>query len=399
MSPILRCSELDRVLACPGSLTLNAIVAHRQGDEGGEGTALHHIAHARMVSELGASGNPGTTHEMPASLSFSIWIADYYFSFVQETAPADWSLEVECALAFKFDSPIRIVTDAKSGEHSGAYGFTLSGHIDAVAISPDASEAIGFDLKTGYDPVDVAEMNEQVLGYCVLLLRAYPDLLKITFHIIQPRNDEDEGFQRVSSVVIEGDILARISAGLEARINDALANGMEVSTGLRACKWCSAAIVCPAQIQLREQMKATLTPELLETLKATPDDSVLGDWVISGRVINRALEDAETLLKERINANGHLIAGDGTQVTIKKQGGSYTFPNSGAFYAATRRLLPDDDAYAATVKPSVVKTKEAIAKARGIPKTSSKGMSAASVFEQELKPLCEQGTKEILVFQ
>lgn len=384
MMPTLRCSELDRVLSCPGSLTLSRIVAPRQGDEGSEGTALHYIAHQQMIEKLGAVGTLGPTPEIPASVSFSAWVSDYYFRFVQDTlqtVPADWSLEVECALAYAWDQ------------------FILSGHIDAIAISPDATEAIGFDLKTGRDPVDIAEQNEQVLGYAVLLLRAYPTLRKITFWIVQPNNDEDEGFQRCSHVIIEGDILAAASASLESRINKALANGMEVETGLRACKWCSAATVCPAQIQLREQMKATLTPEMLENLKAAPDDAVLGDWVISGRVINRAMEDAETLLKERVNANGSLIAGNGTMVTIKRQGGSYSFPNPGAFYAATRELIPDDDAYAATVKPSVVKTKDALAKSLGIPKTSSKGRSAASEFEDKLRPLCEQGTKEILVFQ
>jgi hypothetical protein len=382
-TPTIRCSELDRVLACPGSMTLNAIVKHRQGDEGTEGTALHWLSHSRMVSELGAAGNPGATPEMPKSLPFSVWISDFYFAYVRDTLEScpDWSLEVECALAFEWP------------------GFTLSGHIDAVAINPDATEAIGFDLKTGYDPVDIAEQNEQVLGYAVLLLRAYPTLRSITFHIIQPRNDEDEGFQRVSSVTLDGDTLQAAPDSLAARINHAIFNSMEVSTGLKCCKWCSAAPQCPAQILLREHMKATLTPQLLETIKATPDDAALGDWVISGRVINRAMEDAETLLEERIAAKGSVIAGDGTQITIKEQAGSYSFPDPGAFYRATRAVITDDDKYAATVKPSVTKLKDAIAEARGIPKTSKKGESAASVFDGTFRPLCVQGVRKVKVFQ
>lgn len=379
----LRCSELDRVLACPGSVTLTRIVSPRNGKEALEGTALHHLAHSQMLSELGASGDPGPTPEMPASLSFAIWISDFYFRYVQDamqTLPQDWSLEVECALAYEWDR------------------FTLSGHIDSVAISPDATEAIGFDLKTGYDPVDVAEMNEQVLGYCVLLLRAYPTLRKITFHIIQPRNDEDEGFQRISAVTLEGGALASAPTSLENRINAALGNAMEVSTSLKACKWCSAAIVCPAQIKLREHMKATLTPEFLEQIKATPDDATLGDWIISGRVINRPIEDANALADERIAANGQLIAGDGTQITIKEQAGSYSFPNPGAFYRATREIIADDDKYAATVKPSVTATKKAIAEVMGIPQSSKKGASGQSVFEEKLRPLVEQGTRKIKVF-
>ncbi len=407
MTPAIRCRELDRILACPGSMTLNAIVAHRQGDEGTEGTCLHHLAHSRMVSELGATGDPGPTPVIPASLPFSVWLADYYYNFVYENTPGDWALEVECALAYDFDVRERDVEETyldDEGEmrrrivRKVAPAFVLSGHIDAVAISPDATEAIGFDLKTGYDPVDVAEQNYQVLGYAVLLTRAYPTLRKITFHIVQPRNDEDEGFQRVSSVTIEGGRLASAPTSLENQINAALSNSMQVSTSPKACKWCSAAIQCPAQIQLREQMKATLTPQALEQIKADPDDATLGDWIVSGRVLNRALEDANTLADERIAANGQLIAGDGTQITVKEQAGSYTFPDPGAFYQATREIITDDAAYAATVKPSVTKLKDAIADAMRIPKTSKKGASAASVFDDKFRPLVVQGVRKIKVF-
>lgn len=398
MTMVLRCSELDRILACPGSMTLNAIVAHRQGDEGAEGTCLHHMAHSRMVSELGATGDPGPTPVIPASLPFSVWLADYYYNFVYENTPGDWSLEVECALAFKF-SEAMLPPDGKIPEGVKQSGFVLSGHIDAVAISPDATEAIGFDLKTGYDPVDVAEQNYQVLGYAVLLTRAYPTLRKITFHIVQPRNDEDEGFQRVSSVTIEGGVLESAPTSLENQINAALANSMHVSTSPRACKWCSAAIQCPAQIELRRKMNATLTPEMLQRIKSDLDDATLGDWIISGRVLNRPLEDANKLADERIAANGQLIAGDGTQITIKEEKGSYTFPDPGAFYQATREIITDDAKYAATVKPSITKLKDAIAEAMSLPKTSKKGASAASVFDDRFRPLVVQGVRKIKVFQ
>ena len=34
MIPTIRASSLDRVLSCPGSLTVNAIVKPRDGDDG-----------------------------------------------------------------------------------------------------------------------------------------------------------------------------------------------------------------------------------------------------------------------------------------------------------------------------------------------------------------------------
>jgi len=376
-----RCSELDRVLACPGSAILVPMVESRKGDEGTEGTALHWIAHNRMLEELAAIGPADFAQPtIPKSVAVSGWISDYYFNHVKETAPAEWSLQVECEIIESFDT------------------FTLSGHIDSVAISPDATEAIGFDLKTGYDPVDTADENWQILGYSVLLLTAYPTLRKITFYIVQPRNDEDEGFQRVSSVTLDGATLAGAPASLAKAIAASMARADEVETSMKACKWCSAAIICPAANALKDLMKAKLTPEFLATVKATPDDAALGEWVMSSRMLNRPMEDAEKLLKERIKANGHATAADGTVITIKEEGGSYSFPDPGAFYRATREIIADDDKYASTVKPSTTRTKEVIAEVMGIPKTSKRTASAQSVFDDKLRPLAVQGVREKLVF-
>lgn len=379
-----RCSSLDRALHCNGSITLVPLVDPRDGDEGVEGTALHWLAHARMQKEIGAGGDIGPQPLMPKSIGFSGWVADYYFNHVKETVPDTWSIECEVALAYEFQ---------------GVEPFILSGHIDALGLNADATEAIGFDLKSGYDPVDPAEENWQMLGYVVLLLQAYPTLRKVTFWVVQPRNDEDEGFQRASSVVIEGDRLTSATATLVAEISKAIENCMEVNTGVKACKWCPAAMQCPAAIELRELMKAHLTPELLAGIKATPDDAALAEWVIAGRTLNRPMEDAEAMLKERIRQNGSAAAPDGTRITIKTQGGSYSFPDPVAFYRETRKLIPSDEVYATTVKPSVTKTVEALAKVYNLPKTSKAGPSGRSTFDGALGPLVEQGKREILVFQ
>ena len=373
MTPTLRCSELDRVLSCNGSMMLVPMVAPRSGDEGLEGTWLHHTAHSRMMDELKAVGEIGPTPPVPTTINFCQWIADYYYNTVKEIAPPDWSLECEVELVSDFPS------------------FTLSGHIDCLAMKPDGTEAIGFDLKTGYDPVDEADCNEQIFGYMVLLLLAYPQLQRVTFYIIQPRNDEDEGYQRVSKVELTSTNVA--VAAFEKRIERAIANRLEVSTSMKACKWCPAAMQCPAQTLLRQQMKAALTPEFLETIKKEPDDDALVQLVMDARSLNRPFEDATELLKERIRANGSAAG-----ATIKKEGGAYSFPDPVAFYTASRRVFPDDAVYAGTVKPSVTKMKEAIAKTRNIPKSSKRGESAESVFETELRPLCEQGVREKIVF-
>lgn len=402
----IRCSELDRAITCNGSLVLTRLVSPRSGDEGDLGTAIHWLSHARMQKELSAGGDIGKQPPMPKSLAFSAWVGDWYFDHVKETVPADWSLECEVPLAYEFNLPApveMVVVDWKDGvpiiSLRSVSVFTLSGHIDCLALNADATEAIGFDLKTGFDPVDPAEENWQMLGYVVLLLQAYPTLRKVTFWVVQPRNDEDEGFQRASSVVIEGDRLRNATRTLIGELAKAINNRMEVNTGIKACKWCPAAMQCPAAIELRELMKAHLTPELLAAVKVTPDDPALVEWVIAGRTLNRPIEDAEAMLKERIRQKGFADAPDGTRVTIKTQGGSYSFPDPVAFYRETRKLIPDDAVYAGTVKPSVTKTVDALAKVYGLPKSSKAGPSGRSTFDGALGPLVQQGTKEILVFQ
>ena len=401
MTPTLRSSSLDRVLNCPGSRILNAIVEAREsGAESLEGTYLHWLAHDRMKKELGAVGELGPQPKATPGIAFSHWIADFYFAVVKDKVPPQWSIEVEAALAYElaFGEPVPVPNHDPNGWGSTtlAHAFTLSGHIDALAMSPDGTEAIGFDLKSGYDPVDIAEYNWQILAYIVLLLEAYPTLKKVTFYIVQPRNDEDEGFERVSSVSREATPALRET--LIAHVAESLRNSLELKAGKQQCNWCAAAIQCPEAKAKRQETQMKLTPEHIAAIKAVPDDKTLADWVIASRILSRPMDDAASLAKERIRQNGLLNGSDGTRITVKTSAGSYSFPDPVAFYRKTRELLPDDAAYAATVKPSVTKTKEAIAKAFDVPKTSKKGDSAEAIFDGALRPLCEQGTKETFVF-
>lgn len=382
MKPIKRCSSLDRDLLCNGAPTLCSRVDPRQGEEGTEGTALHQIAHLRMVTELGAVGDPGVAVECKAT-KFSAWISDYYYNFVKETTPADWSLEVEAHLEYEFDR------------------FILSGHIDCLAMSADGSEAIIFDLKTGYIPVDIAEENEQVFGYNCVLLMAYPDLNKITSYIIQPRNDPDEGDQRISGpLVIEGDTLSNCLPTMERRINASLDNAMELNSGSVQCKWCPAAIQCPALIKERELMRHTLTEEEVARITRQPEDTTLADWVIASKTLNRPIEDAVTLAKERVKANGSLVASDGATITAKVEAGSLSYPDMPKFYEAFKQVLSDEESIPACWKPSKTKIIDEIANKRGVKKTSKKdSVTAESIWTGHLASFCEQGERMKLVIQ
>lgn len=344
------------------------------------GTFLHWLAHSKMILEDGARGDIGAQPPMPPGIELNAWIAQFYLRTVREIVPADWSLECEVAL-----------------EHSFAR-FTLTGHIDCVAMSPDATEAIIFDLKSGYDPVDPAEENEQVLGYTVELKMAYESLRKISGYIVQPRNDEDEGLPRVSPpMILEGDALDAAVAGFEARVNDALDKPMELESSKKACRWCSVSVQCPALQKEQQLMKHTLTKEELSRVKAVPDDALLGDWVIAGRTLRQPTEDATELLRTRIKERGYVDAGGGTRITIKTSRGSYKVVDPQALWQSIKGLL-SEARMAASAKWSMTTLKDSISEELGCPKTGKAQVTSETVFAQKVAPFVEQGERDTFIF-
>lgn len=377
--PVFRCSEFDRRLSCPGSRTLEAIVAPRQGDEGEEGTDLHAKIAFRICVELGGSCALPVGKLRP--VGFADWIVGYCFREVQQNVPDDWSLECEVGLAYEWPQ------------------FVLSGHIDCLALNADATEAIFWDWKTGRDPVDPADNNEQGLGYIILLKRAYPSLRKATFKLCQPHNDEDEGFQRVSTVTVEwtGDE-CHLATALERRLNAAIAAPMSLDTG-KWCRWCSASVQCPAILKLRENMKHTLTPEELARITKTPDDAILGDWAVDAKTLAGPIKDANALLHARLDATPAITAGCGVHISRKITGGSYEVTEPQRFYTELRQLEPDPDKLAPHLKFSMTSTKELIATALDVPKTGKAAVTAETVFDAKFRPLVVQGERKLFVFQ
>lgn len=379
MKPSLRSSELGRILSCNGSLTLTRLVnARESGPEALMGQGCHWLAHDRIKRELKAVGDIGPRPENMAAALNSQWVADYYFRHVKETVPADWSLECEADLDYEFEK------------------FILTGHPDDIAMNADATEAIGFDLKAGYIPVDVAELNWQASAYACLIYMAYPTLKKITYYIVQPRASEDDGEQRISSVEIDN--IPQLAQYLESEINKALANSMELNTGPSQCRYCPAKLQCNAVIELRKAMKHTLTKEDLERITRDPQDAVLADWYIDGKVLAGPIEEATKLAKERIKAAGEIASSDGVRLGVKIEGGSYEYPDMPAFYDAFKQVLPEESAIPKCWKPSKSKIIEEIAEVRGLKKTSKKDeVTATSIWDGHLRSFVTQGERVKIV--
>lgn len=378
-----RASNKCRELTCPASIRLVPLVAKRQSDDGDEGSYIHWAIADRLIREMGATPPEGglPPPDVPAGYklpAFSAWIIDWAVRHVRETVPADWSLMVEASFAYEYDR------------------YIDSGHADVTALSPDATAALGIDWKTGRDPVDPAECNEQVATYLTLYKRAWETLHNGTFQIVQPRMDEDDGFERVSTVTVT-DIDALV-AGMERRMNEALDNATQLNSCLKACRWCEVGCQCPALQADKNHMKLTLTPEAIAKIRHKPDDATLGDWVVTMRTLAQPAKDAQEMLHERLDACECVTAGCGVTITRKIQKGTYEVPDPVQFFGAVRGLLPKDDAIARAFKPSMTALKDEIAAELNCPKTGKAPVTAEGVFDATLRPLVKQNDRKVLIF-
>lgn len=384
MKPVIRCSQLPQLLACHGSRTLMALVDARQGDEGDEGSMLHWMIADRLIREQGATPPDGglVPPDVPKGYKapkMSEWIVDWAMRVVADQTDQAHALEVEQEFSAEFDR------------------WILTGHIDVCSINAAATIFVGGDWKTGYKPVAPAELNDQFLGYLVLAKFAWPAIEHAKFFGAQPRNCEEDGFQRVSTVELSGDQLSDCVTSLNDRVEYALAHAMELNSGPLQCAWCPVGIQCPsiqAEISL---MKTLLTPESLSAIKGAADDATLGDIIIASRSFSKALEDAEDLLKDRIKAQGVVTAGAGTRITLKERPGQYKITNPEGAWAAVTSLVP------AARLPQVVKYQkdrliDEIAKAANVPNGGNAETTGTKIFDAVVRPNMEQGTSEILVF-
>jgi len=384
MKPVIRCSQLDQLFECPGSFTLQQIAAPRDRKDPWEGNWVHWSVAQRLVAELGATPPEGSlpAPELPESYNppkTADWLIDFCVRQAQQTVPLDWSLEVEVPLAFEFDR------------------FILSGHHDMLALSPDAKRAKGKDWKAVRNVVDPADCNNQALGYIVLEKRAYPGLQESEFEIVQPRANEDEGEQRISSVVVEGRGLDEAVEYLEARVNKALDELDQINTGPRQCRWCSAAMQCPAIQALIEVMKMQLTPEMIAKIKADPTNQLLADLVISAKIVDQPLKDAKEMLHERLAGGKSVVASSGVRIESREEPFKYEVTNPGALYANLVSTLPAHEV-AKVVTPKVAELKDALARVLNIPKTGKAPRTAESEFADRFKPHMHQGTRRVFKF-
>ncbi len=386
--PIVRCSELPQLLRCPGSRPLKRLVTPRSGVEGWDGTVAHWETAWRIVKELGADQPDGgiPLPQVPAGYKlprFNEWLIGFFFNHARFSYPRDWALTVELPLIYEFDR------------------FFLSGHQDLHGVNADATACRGSDWKCVRNILPAAADNDQILGYTCQNAMAYPNLDYAAFDLVQPFADEEEGeIPKVSTVELDKNGIQDALARLNDRVNYALDHEMEIENGIKQCAFCDAAMQCPCTLKELDDMKMTLTPEMMAKIRKEPDDALLGDIAVARKILTRPLDDAHDLLKERITANGEVVAGNGTRITAKVTNGSFKIVDPVGMYQECRRLIPNEAILAKALGYPMGRLTDAIAEEMNIPRGGTKApLTAEGIAKASLHPHAEQGTRMTLQYQ
>lgn len=380
--PEIRCSSLDRLLNCNGSITvLDMVPPPPSGVESVLGSALHWETAWRIVKELGASQPEGGLKrgDIPAGYKipgFYDWVVGWFFDIAKDQIGPTDAVEVETDLRWEFDH------------------FILTGHEDLAITSADGKRGQDNDWKTGRIPVLPSDVNRQVQGYMALRRLIY-GVDQLRFSICQPFNDEEQGYERVSSVELEGAALDRNVANLESDIMDALSRPMLLNTGPTQCKYCVGRR-CPAIHSLKDKMKLTLTPEMLATLKAAENDQALVDFVLDAKTLARPIDMAEDDLKARLEVIPMLSGSEGTQVRLQEQNAGYSVTDSIGMYRWLQENVKPEHLAPALSYPST-KIKDALAVSMDIPKGGKGPVTAKSVFEGAAAQFLTPKTRKTLI--
>lgn len=124
-----------------------------------------------------------------------------------------------------------------------------SGQADVVYVNYDFSKALVIDYKFGRGEVERAESNHQLAALSVLVQERY-GVNEVYAAILQPRvNRGTVGVVRYNEAE-----LASAASYLEKKVREAMFGNAKLEPGTTQCKYCRAAAICPAQMQLARQV-------------------------------------------------------------------------------------------------------------------------------------------------
>lgn len=378
---IIRCSSLDRFLSCPGSSRLIEAVRPTLPKEKDtavsmRGTNIHAAAHTALVNDHGATPpvEPLTRFRISSLNPYDRWHAHTYLEHVIGHSP-NMALLVEQHLEMPLPE-----------------GNTLSGHIDCYAITPDGRRAHLHDLKTGYDPVDPAEVNWQITGYIALLKYDYPDLEDITADIVQPAM---EGEERITRIHLQGQEIDTVIEYLVKKITGAIRSNTLNSDILKPCRYCPAAPRCPAfRGELENAMKTALTVADIERA-ARPD---LATLVYLRECATRMTDPLDRAKEELVSVvegmGGSAPIPDGRIVSVATVNGRRSFTDADEAKARLETLSLSEAEKTKSTEISISALEAVLAEKHGVPVTSKSGKPCArNILEAHFSGILIQSTQ------
>jgi hypothetical protein len=238
----LSASRIQRVMDCPGSVRLEALMPYEPaGEAAAIGTHIHELSEKLLRGEELDSPDLNPDH---------VAMAQEYATFINTLVenPRKKLIEVNLDAGLKSLHP------------------ALGGTADAILV--DGNHLHVADLKTGRVLVE-AENNKQLMTYALGAMRQLnaPVDITCTMHIFQPRAGH-------SKWTVQGVDLVNHGHDLVHAANLALSPNAPTNPSPDACKYCRAKTICPSMRQkVQDNARkdfapdTAITPEMIETAK------------------------------------------------------------------------------------------------------------------------------------
>jgi len=360
--PRFRCSELARVVACPGSKVLRSLIPDKGSDIATLGNGIHYQIAKRFIEEHGAVGDLEESHSAIPIPDSKSWVVDNLVNRALPRLPSDFALAVEDEFEVDFGS------------------FILTGHIDLYGVREDGQVVKGWDWKTGYIFQDAADNNLQVAGYVALLGMSYPDADYIEFEVSQPLALVDSSEQRFSTVELKSRAAVDATiAYIKKEIETVIENKNKLSTGVKQCEYCIG-LACPAQQKLKNKMELLLEEGMLEKVGELTSEA-LSDLARNAKVLGASLDAVLTETKSRLTNGQVMRCSDGAVWTTKERGGTYEILKPMELFDGIAGIIGEEKTKA-IAKVSISDARESVGEALDLPKTSKKGDSADAVLKE-----------------
>ncbi len=373
--PKARCSALPRIVSCTASSERPEIIIDSSGGVAGVGTAAHEF-YARMVMER--LDEPGDLFDLAAKhgvdedeLRMLAWSGLREWKKVRDRIDV-WDVEGEMA---------HVVTDTENKPL-----FRLTGHRDLGGrVKSDPTTGVIIDWKAGYKENGYLP---QTKGYALLDLLIYGNPNHPRFReerefvipekylllVVWTRLGVTETFEVSAADLLEfKNDLCRIFASDTKRYSPSDEN----------CMYCPLALDCPARRALMESAGRDIQAMTGEGVGTEITPAKLAALYPQSRVLKKAIENYESMLKASVEQAGGSIGFEGGEIGLRES----TYRKIGWNPDVLRRFLSEEQI--AELRPTISKAELDKAVSDGAPR-GQKGTAK----EQCLLALKEAGSVE-----